>query len=105
MCSCHELCGIEIGGGVYCAVLVEGVTDVLPECGHFGLGDGVEGGAECGDALFERCACGGQVGAHPCLDGAVVPQDKDSTVRVILLGREGGCVNGYVRVPIREELV
>ena len=51
------------------------------------------------------CACGGQVGAHPCLDGAVVPQNKDSTIRVVLLGWEGGCVNGYVRVPIREELV
>ena len=45
------------------------------------------------------------MGAHPCLDGAVVPQDEDSTVRVILLGGEGGCVNGYVRVPIGEELV
>ena len=53
---------------MYCAVLVEGVTDVFPECGHFGLGDGLEGGAECVDALFERCACRGQVGAHPCLD-------------------------------------
>ena len=41
------------------------------------------------------------MGAHPCLDGAVVPQNKDSTVIVILLGREGGCVNGYVRVPIK----
>ena len=90
---------------MYCAVLVEGVTDVFPECGHFGLGDGLEGGAECVDALFERCACRGQVGAHPCLDGAVVSQNKDSTVIVILLGGEGGRVNGYVRVPIGEELV
>ena len=90
---------------MYCAVLVEGVTDVFPECGHFGLGYGVEGRAECVYALFERCACRGQVGAHPCLDGAVVSQNKDSTVIVILLGGEGGCVNGYVRVPIGEELV
>ena len=78
---------------------------MLPECGHFGLGYGVEGRAECAYSLFKRCACGWQVGAHPCLDGAVVPQNKDSTIRVVLLGREGGCVNGYVRVPIREELV
>ena len=65
----------------------------------------MEGGAECADALFKRCACGWQVGAHPCFNGAVVPQNKDSTIRVILLGREGGCVDGYVWVPVREELV
>ena len=76
---------------MYCAVLVEGVANVLPECGHFGLGYGVEGGAECAYSLFKRCACGWQVGAHPCLDGAVVSQNKDSTIRVVLLGREGVC--------------
>ena len=43
--------------------------------------------------------------AHPGLDGAVVSQSKDSTIGVVLLGGEGWCVNGDVRVPIGEELV
>ena len=43
--------------------------------------------------------------AHPGLDGAVVSQDKYSTVKVILLGGEGGCVDGDVWVSVREELV
>ena len=43
--------------------------------------------------------------AHPGLDGAVVSQDKDSTVKVVLLGGEGWCVDGNVRVSVREELV
>ena len=43
--------------------------------------------------------------AHPGLDGAVVSQDKDSTVKVVLLGGEGWCVDGDVRVSVREELV
>ena len=43
--------------------------------------------------------------AHPGLDGAVVSQDKDSTVKVVLLGGEGWCVNGDLRVFVREELV
>ena len=77
---------------------------MLSECGHFGLGYGVEGGAECAYSMFKRCACGWQVGAHPCLDGAVVSQNKDSTIRVALLGREGVCVDGDVRVPIGKEL-
>ena len=46
-----------------------------------------------------------EVCAHPGLDGAVVSQDKDSTVKVILLGGEGWCVDGDVRVSVREELV
>ena len=78
---------------------------MLSECGHFGLGYGVEGGAECAYALFERRASRWQVGAHPGLDGAVVSQNKDSTIRVILLGREGGCVDGDMWISVREELV
>ena len=42
---------------------------------------------------------------HPGLDGAVVSQDKYSTVKVVLLGGEGGCVDGDVWVSVREELV
>ena len=41
-----------------------------------------------------------EVCAHPGLDGAVVTQDKDSTVKVILLG-----VDGDMWVSVREELV
>ena len=33
---------------------------------------------------------GGEVCAHPGLDGAVVSQDKDSTVKVVLLGGRVG---------------
>ena len=47
----------------------------------------------------------GELCAHPGLDGAVVSQDKDSTVKVILLGGEGGCVDGDVWISVREELV
>ena len=47
----------------------------------------------------------GEVCAHPGLDGAVVSQDKNSTVKVILLGGEGGCVDGDVWISVREELV
>ena len=43
---------------------------------------------------------GGEVRAHPGLDGAVVSQDKYSTVKVILLG-----VDGDVWISVREELV
>ena len=43
--------------------------------------------------------------AHLGLDGAVVSQDKDSTVKVVLLGGEGWCVDGDVRVSVKEELV
>ena len=43
--------------------------------------------------------------AHPGLDGAVVSQDKYSTVKVVLLGGEDGCVDGDVWVSVREELV
>ena len=43
--------------------------------------------------------------AHPGLDGAVVSQDKYSTVKVVLLDGEGGCVDGDMWVPVREELV
>ena len=46
-----------------------------------------------------------EVCAHPGLDGAVVSQDKDSTVKVILLGGEGGCVDGDVWISVREESV
>ena len=46
-----------------------------------------------------------EVCAHPGLDGAVVSQDKDSTVKVILLGGEGWCVDGDVWISVREELV
>ena len=46
-----------------------------------------------------------EVCAHPGLDGAVVSQDKDSTVKVVLLGGEGWCVEGDVWVSVREELV
>ena len=42
----------------------------------------------------------GEVCAHPGLDGAVVSQDKYSTVTVILLG-----VDGDVWISVREELV
>ena len=42
---------------------------------------------------------------HPGLDGAVVSQDEYSTVKVVLLGGEGWCVDGDVRVSVREELV
>ena len=41
-----------------------------------------------------------EVCAHPGLDGAVVPQDKDSTVKVVLLGGEGWCVDGDVWVSV-----
>ena len=47
----------------------------------------------------------GEVCAHSGLDGAVVSQDKDSTVKVILLGGEGWCVDGDVWISVREELV
>ena len=47
----------------------------------------------------------GEVRAHPGLDGAVVSQDKYSTVKVVLLGGEGGCVDGNMWVSVREELV
>ena len=43
--------------------------------------------------------------AHPGLDGAVISQDKYSTVKVVLLGGEGVCVDGDVWVSVREELV
>ena len=50
--------------------------------------------------VLTRCSRGGagrgEVCAHPGLDGAVVSQDKDSTVKVILLGGEGWCVDGDV---------
>ena len=42
---------------------------------------------------------------HPGLDGAVVSQDEYSTVKVVLLGGEGGCVDGDVWISVREELV
>ena len=48
---------------------------------------------------------GGEVRAHPGLDGAVVSQDKYSTVKVILLGGEGWCVDGDAWISVREELV
>ena len=43
--------------------------------------------------------------AHPCLDGAVVSQNENFTVKVALLVGEGWCVNGDVQVSIGEELV
>ena len=43
----------------------------------------------------------GEVCAHPGLDGAVVSQDKDSTVKFVLLDGEGWCVDGDVRVSVR----
>ena len=43
--------------------------------------------------------------AHPGLNGAMVSQNKDSTVKIVLLGGEGWCVDGDVRVSVREELV
>jgi hypothetical protein len=43
--------------------------------------------------------------ARPGLKGAVVPQNEDSTDRVVLLGGEGWRVDGNVRVFIGEELV
>ena len=43
--------------------------------------------------------------AHSGLDGAVIPQYDDSTVEVIRLGGKGRCVDGDVRVSIKEELV
>jgi len=42
---------------------------------------------------------------HPGLDGAVVSQDEYSTVKVVLLGGEGGRVDGDGWVSVREELV
>ena len=42
---------------------------------------------------------------HPGLDGAVVSQNEYSTVKVVLLGGEGGCVDGDVWVSVGEELV
>ena len=42
---------------------------------------------------------------HPGLDGAVVSQDEYSTIKVVLLGGEGGCVDGDVWIFVREELV
>ena len=48
---------------------------------------------------------GGEVRTHPGLDGAVVSQDKYSTVKVVLLSGEGGCVDGDMWVSVREELV
>ena len=38
------------------------------------------------------------------LDGAVVSQDKDSTVKVVMLGEEGWCVDGDVWISVGEEL-
>ena len=43
--------------------------------------------------------------AHPCLDGAVVSQNEDYTVKVVLLIGEGWCVNDDVQVSIGVELV
>ena len=53
--------------------------------------------------VLMRCSRG--VRYHPGLDGAVVSQDKYSTVKVVLLVGEGGCVDGDVWVSVREELV
>ena len=39
------------------------------------------------------------------LDGAMVSQNKDATVNIVLLGGEGWCVDGDVRVSVRKELV
>ena len=35
----------------------------------------------------------------------MLSQNKDSTVKVILLGGEGWCVNGDVWISVREKLV
>ena len=43
--------------------------------------------------------------AHSGLEGAVVSQSEYSTVKVVLLGREGWRVDGDVWVSVREELV
>ena len=43
--------------------------------------------------------------AYPGLDGAMVSQNKDSTVKIVLLGGEVWCVDGDVRVSVGEELV
>ena len=43
--------------------------------------------------------------AHQCLDGAMVSQNRNSTVKIVLFGGEGWCVNGDVRVSVGEELV
>ena len=43
--------------------------------------------------------------AHPGVEGAVVSQNADFTVIVVLLGGEGWRVNGDVRVSVGEELV
>ena len=43
--------------------------------------------------------------AHSGLDGTMVSQNKDSTVKIVLLGGEVWCVDGDVRVSVREELV
>ena len=43
--------------------------------------------------------------AYPGLNGAMVSQNKDSTVQIVLLGGDGWCVNGDVRVSVGEELV
>ena len=43
--------------------------------------------------------------AYPGLDGAMVSQNKDSTVKIGLLGGEVGCVDGDVRISVRGELV
>ena len=42
---------------------------------------------------------------NPGLDGAMVSENKDATVKVVLLGGEGWRVDGDVRVSVREELV
>jgi hypothetical protein len=43
--------------------------------------------------------------SHPGVEGAVVSQNEDTTVEVVLLGGEGWCVHGDVWISIREELV
>ena len=43
--------------------------------------------------------------AHPGLDSAMVSQNKDATVKVVLLGGEGWRVDGDVRVSAREKLM
>ena len=43
--------------------------------------------------------------AYPGLDGAMVSQNKDSTVKIVLLVGEAWCVDGDVRISVREELV
>ena len=43
--------------------------------------------------------------SQPCAKSAVVSQDENATVVVILLGGEGWCVHGDVWNSVREELV